>query len=386
MILFIAQLCLLADLIAAPSPAASAGQATVTIAPTSQPTSIVVNAQVMPTTAPAAQDQANDTNASALDRFKQTRLFELAEGKRTTTLHEMLQPGFWIDTIKELVVAALAFIPRLLVSILFLFVFWLIYRACRRLLNGAMQRAGVDPSIRDMMVTLTKWTIMGFGLVIACNQIGIPIVAMLTGVSILGLAVGFAAQETLANFIASIVIFWDKPFKVADWLTVDGVYGQVQRITFRSCRLLNLKGEIVIFPNTFVLSNKVTNHTAHPLSRMTIEIGIAYKESIDAARAVLLKTLQGDQRIRQDPAPEVVVAKCGESSVDLELRFWIDDDRAELRMTYEYNEKVKEALDAAGIEIPFPHMQLMVEQTPVINALAARGNGTEGDKSQVRVN
>jgi small conductance mechanosensitive channel len=209
---------------------------------------------------------------------------------------------------------------------------------------------------------------------------------MLTGVSILGLAVGFAAQETLANFIASIVIFWDKPFKVADWLTVDGVYGQVQRITFRSCRLLNLNGEVVIFPNTFVLANKVTNHTAHPLSRVTIPIGIAYKESIDKARAVLLKAIQGDQRIRQDPAPDVVVAKCGESSVDLELRFWIDDDRAESRMTYEYNEKVKEALDAAGIEIPFPHVQLMVEQTPAINALATRGNGAEDDKSRVRVN
>ncbi len=314
------------------------------------------------TTQPAASAPAAGQPANIIETFARTRVGQWVEGKQTATLHDMLQPGFWIDTIRDLVVTAVEFIPRLLVSLLFLAIFWVIYRAVRRVLNGAMQRANVDVSIRDMLITLTKYAIMGFGLVIACNQIGIPIVAMLTGLSIVGLAVGFAAQETLANFIAGIVIFWDKPFRVNDWLTVEGSYGQVQRITFRSCRLLNAEGEIVIFPNTFMLANKVANHTVHPVSRVKIKVSISYSASISGARTALLKTTEGDYRIRHDPRPEVVVDHLSDSSVDLVLRFWVADEKIERKMWHEYSEKSKLALDAAGIEIPFPHMQILTEK------------------------
>jgi small conductance mechanosensitive channel len=285
-------------------------------------------------------------HSSAFDAFGQTRLFQLAEGKKTTNLHEMLQPGFWVDTIKELVVAAVSFVPRLLVSVLFLFVFWMIYRTLRRVVLGAMVKAHVDPSIRDLMVTVLKWTVMGFGMVIACNQIGIPIVAMLTGVSILGLAVGFAAQETLANFIAGIVIFWDKPFKVGDWLTVEGTFGHVERITFRSCRLLTTGGEIAIFPNTFVLAHRVANHTAHPLSRISVSVPLG-KASMDTARDRMLATTRGDRRVVSTPAPEVVITDCTEAVTTIALRFWISDPAQEQAMACEYRERVKRAVDAA---------------------------------------
>ena len=132
----------------------------------------------------------------------------------------------------------------------------------------------VDPSIRDMLGHLIKWTIMGFGLVIACNQIGIQIAALLTGVGIIGLAVGFAAQETLANFIAGVVIFWDKPFRVGDWLELDETYGRVQRVTFRSTRILDINGQVIIYPNTHMLANRVANHTTHPLTRVAVPIEV----------------------------------------------------------------------------------------------------------------
>jgi small conductance mechanosensitive channel len=328
------------------------------------PSIVVSSATSQPTTQPVIVVQATPptpgNSGNLIDAFGHTRLIQLAEGKQTATLHDMLQPAFWIDTIKELVVAAISFIPSLLGAILFLIIFWLVYRAVRRILNGAMQRANVDTSIRDMLVTLSKWIIMGFGVVIACNQVGIPIVAMLTGVSILGLAVGFAAQETLANFIAGIVIFWDKPFKVGDWVTVEGTFAQILRITFRSCRMLNLDGEVIILPNTSMLSNKLANHSTHPLSRINIAIGISYNASITAARAALLKAVQGDHRIRTTPPPEVVVDKLADSSVNLLLRFWIDEEKLERKIHYEYNEMVKLALDEAKIEIPYPHLQVLV--------------------------
>ena len=295
-------------------------------------------------TAAKAPAPTDPQQAGVLDAFGHTRLFQLAEGKQTTSLHEMLQPGFWVDTIKELVVAAVSFIPRLGVSVLFLFVFWLIYRALRRVMLGAMAKAHVDDSIRDLMVTCLKWTVMGFGGVIACNQIGIPIVAMLTGVSILGLAVGFAAQETLANFIAGVVIFWDKPFRVGDWLTVEGTFARVQRITFRSTRLLDEDGEIVIFPNTNMLAKRVANHSAHPLSRVSVTVPLGACPLAPARRA-MLATVAGDGRVKSMPRPEVVLGEVTKDVTPVVLRFWIDDVSLEQSIAAEYREKIKLAVD-----------------------------------------
>jgi small conductance mechanosensitive channel len=299
-------------------------------------------ATASPSTAAATTDDPRQK--TVLDAFGNTRLFQLAEGKQTTSLHEMLQPGFWIDTIKELVIAAVSFIPRLLVSIGFLFVFWLIFRALRRVVVGAMAKAKVDDSIRDLLVTCLKWTVMGFGVVIACNQVGIPIVAMLTGVSILGLAVGFAAQETLANFIAGVVIFWDKPFRVGDWLTVEDTFAQMQRITFRSCRLLDENGEVVIIPNTNMLAKRVVNHSAHPHSRVSVQIPLG-NCPMHLARRAMLATVAGDSRVRPSPRPAVAMGECAKDCTMVLLQFWIDDVSLEQSIAAEYREKVKGAVD-----------------------------------------
>ena len=295
-----------------------------------------------PATPPA--NPAEASKPGVLDAFGHTRLFQLAQGKQQTSLHEMLQPAFWLDTIKELIIAAVGFVPRLLVSVLFLFVFWLLYRALRRVMVGAMARAHLDQSIRDLLITCLRWTVMGFGGVIACNQIGIPIVAMLTGVSILGLAVGFAAQETLANFIAGVVIFWDKPFRVGDWLTVEDTFGQVKRITFRSCRMLDEDGEINIFPNTNMLAKRVRNHSAHPLSRVSVSVPLNGCP-MTAARRAMLATLVGDGRICPAPRPEVVLGECTKDSTPIVLQFWVEDVSLERSIAAEYREKIKAAVD-----------------------------------------
>ncbi|HEY1923048.1 MAG TPA: mechanosensitive ion channel family protein [Tepidisphaeraceae bacterium] len=286
------------------------------------------------------------------------------------TLQDMLDFAFWQQSVNTLVLNTLAFIPKLLAALILFAIFWLIYRMIRRIVLGSMNRAHVDSSIRDMLGSLIKWAVMGFGLVIACNQIGVEIAALLTGVSIIGLAIGFAAQETLANFIAGIVIFWDKPFRVGDWIIIDQIFGQVLRVSFRSTRLLDLNGETLVMPNTYMLANRVANHSTHPMIRIEIPIGIAYKESIDAARAALLSTVEGDDRICKEPAPSVVVAACADSSVNLLLRVWTREEAIERTVFYDYLERAKKALDAAHIEIPFPHMQLFLENTPAVSTLA----------------
>jgi small conductance mechanosensitive channel len=320
-------------------------------------------------TQPAAQ-AAPGAEESLVERLRKTRFGKIVEGEEKLQAEDLVELRFWISLVEGPVREILTFIPRLLAAFIFFVIFWMVYRGIRRVVGGSMAKARVDQSIRDMLMPLVKWAILGFGVVIACNQVGIQITALLTGVSIIGLAIGFAAQETLSNFIAGIVIFWDRPFGVGDWIQIDGTYGQVQRVTFRSTRILNHDGKIIILPNTFMLANKVSNHSSNPITRIKIEIGIAYKESIDAARAVLLGLPQGDERLATTPPPSVVVRECAGSSVNLVLRLWVLDESIEMALQCEYLEKAKKALDAAGIQIPFPHMQIFLEQTEAVRMLA----------------
>jgi small conductance mechanosensitive channel len=313
--------------------------------PTTQPTTAPTTAPVVIVTTPAPGDVDYTGNP-----LLNTNLAKLAEGKEKVTLRQVLALGFWTGTIQNLVIALLSFIPRIAVAILFLLVFWLVYRGIRRLVLGSMSKAHVDQSIRDMLGHILKWSVMGFGLVIACNQIGVQITALLTGVSIIGLAIGFAAQETLANFIAGIVIFWDKPFRVGEWVTVDGLFARVSRVTFRSTRLLSLEGETLIFPNTYMLSNRVANHSSHPITRVNVSITVPATISISEARNRLLKLAQGDNRLSHDPAPEVVLDQCTPSDMVLVLRFWVTDEAMQSVLRHEYMEKMKVALDALAAE------------------------------------
>lgn len=312
-------------------------------------------AATQPTTQPIAQQVVVvDSSGSTLNPLMKTRLAQWAEGKQRVSLHDVMEPEFWIASIQDLIVAVIAFIPRLVVAFFFLVAFWLTYRGIRRVVLGSMGKAHVDQSIRDMLGHIIKWAIMGFGLVIACNQIGVQITALLTGVSIIGLAIGFAAQETLANFIAGIVIFWDKPFRVGEWITVDGLFARVSRVTFRSTRLLNLEGETLIFPNTYMLSNRVLNHSSHPETRVSVPITLASSVSIHDTRQTLLGLIKGDERVRQEPAPEMVVEECTPATTTILLRFWVQDEALLRKLRHEYLEKAKLALDAVAEKPPTP--------------------------------
>ena len=130
-------------------------------------------------------------------------------------------------------------------------------------------------------------------------------------------------------------------------------------------------------PNKQLSQERIVNYTLTPKIRVRVSIGIAYKEDMARARDIMLETIRSDDRILADPAPVVIVTGLGDSSVDMQLRFWTKDPLQKFPLTWEYTEKCKEALDRAGIEIPFPHMQLFLEKTDAVKMLAEREGRTD---------
>jgi small conductance mechanosensitive channel len=208
---------------------------------------------------------------------------------------------------------------------------------------------------------LLKGAFVVVGGVMAASQLGINVGAALAGIGVVGIAVGFAAQETIANMIAGFLIFWDRPFKVGDFVTTLDKYGEVREITMRTTRIRTMENTYVVIPNKQIIGDMLVNHSLYGEVRVNVPIGIAYKERIAEAREVLLPAASAVAGVLSDPAPDVVARGLGDSSVNLEVRVWTDDPSQERRLFFEVLEASKVALDQADIQIPFPHLQLFVD-------------------------
>ena len=276
--------------------------------------------------------------------------------------------------IERLLTTAVESLPGAVAAVVIFIVFWAGYRVIRVPAQAGLLRAGLARPLVDMLVdNLLRYAVLIFGLVMAADQIGVNVAAALGAIGVAGIAVGFAAQDTLANIIAGFLIFIDKPFLVGDWVDVADERGEVAEITMRTTRIKTQNNTWVVIPNKKIIDEVLVNHSKRGATRVDVPIGIAYKEYIPTAREVLLAALDGVPGILAEPAPRVVATGLGSSSVDLEVRAWIDNASNEPAVSAAIVEASKLALDAAGIEIPFPHLQLFFDdvKAPVWEGLTA---------------
>ncbi|MBD3336145.1 MAG: mechanosensitive ion channel, partial [Candidatus Eisenbacteria bacterium] len=189
--------------------------------------------------------------------------------------------------VQEIATKVVAFLPSLLVGILIALGFWLFFRLSRGSFRSVLRRSGFEPVLINLLVDkIYRTVLIIFGLVMAVSQLGINVGAALAGIGVAGIAVGFAAQDLLANVIAGFVIFWDQPFKVGDFIKVESKYGRVTDITLRTTRIRTLQNTYLVIPNKNIIDEIVDNHSKHGETRVDVPVGIAYKENIPQARKV----------------------------------------------------------------------------------------------------
>ena len=263
-------------------------------------------------------------------------------------------------------------LPDVLAALVLLVVFWIAAAAVRRALLAGLRRGGVSEAPAVMTAKVVRFTVLTLGALTIADQLGVNVTSMVAGLGVAGLALSFAAQDTVANFISGITLAIDRPFKVGDWVAVGDLQATVTEMRLRTTVLTTFDNETMVVPNKALAQERIINYTLTPRIRCRISLRIAYKERVSAAREVLLTALDGDERVLSDPKPAVVLIDLGDSSVNLQLRFWVEDPSLRLSMQWEYTEKVKAALDEAGIQIPFPHLRLFVEDTAGVRRLAGQ--------------
>lgn len=284
-----------------------------------------------------------------------------------TETGELLITGQWQQVVTEfyqgITNVFVGFIPRVLSAIFVLLLFYVLYRLARKLLKNILSRSHfVDAGLEGLLMktlSVVGWVFIG---IMVLAQFGINVTALLAGLSVVGIAVGFAAQDTLQNFISGITILIDRPFRLGHYIEVEGTYGKVEEITLRSTRIKTINNEMMVMPNTQMINQKVVNHTQFGQLRLEIPFSIAYKESPQIAREVVLAITEGDERLSPVHKSDVVVTELNDSSVDMQLRLFIKDVANAMPMRREYVEKILVALKKEGIEIPYPHLQLFIDE------------------------
>jgi len=281
---------------------------------------------------------------------------------KETTMKTLFDRALNLLDTGALLTKAVEFTPDLLAAFGILFGFWLFFRITRPSLKALLLRLGFHETLIKMLVdNVFRMTLIIIALVMAADQVGINVGAALAGIGVIGLALSFAAQDSLANIIAGFLVFIDKPFEVGDRITVSDQYGEVSSITMRSTRIRTNKNTYVIIPNKTIIDQVLINHSKHGDTRIDVPIGIAYKENIQKAREALLNAVKNVEGVLKDPAPDVVITELGASSVNMNVRVWIRDAEVELPVFFRVMERSKIALDEAGIEIPYHHLQLFIE-------------------------
>ncbi len=264
--------------------------------------------------------------------------------------------------VQALMTRAVEYLPRVVAAVLIFAAFWLGFRIIRRPLEAALDRMEVVEALRDLLINkLLRYTVMLIAVVMIADQLGFNVATALAGLGVAGIALGFAAQDSVANVISGVMIFWDKPFQVGDWIETEGEYGRVSEITLRSTRIRTMRNTFVVIPNKRVIDATLENYSKHGALRVDVPMGIAYKEDVAEARKVILDAVGRLDGLSAEHVSDVVVTGLGDSSVDLSVRVWVDSGEHNRAASARVLEACKSALDAAGIEIPFPHLQLFVD-------------------------
>lgn len=263
-----------------------------------------------------------------------------------------------------------SYVPNLVGAMVLALVFVIIAVLVRKALSAALQKGKVPDGAGQLVLRFAKYFIVAIALLSIADQLGINVTALIAGLGVAGLALSFAAQDTVQNIISGVALIIDRPFRVGDWISIGDQHASVADIRLRTTVLTSFDNETIVVPNKMLVQERIINYTLTPRIRIRVPVGIAYKEDIDAARKVMLATVEGDDRILADPAPIVLLTSLGASSVNLEMRFWCEDSIQKFTLMWEYTEKCKKALDAAGIQIPYPHLQLFLERTEGLKELA----------------
>jgi len=257
----------------------------------------------------------------------------------------------WIDAGYNLVVE---FGPKLIAAILIWIIGSWIIKMIIKGVRKAMTAASYDESLKKFLLNLISWVFKIVLIIVVLGTVGIETTSFAAILAAAGLAIGLALQGSLGNFAGGVLIMIFKPIKIGDLIEAQGEVGVVKEIEIFTTKLTGLSNKEIIIPNGALSNGNIVNYTTEGTRRVDLVYGVGYDSDIKQTKAVFDKVLSAHPKILKEPAPTVALSELGDSSLNFVVRPWCNAEDY-WAVYFEITEQVKEALDAAGIEIPYPH-------------------------------
>jgi len=225
-----------------------------------------------------------------------------------------------------------------------------------KIVTTNLRRALIDKMRRDQLELMLK--IIYFGIIIIAfiavlPALGLNLSGLLVAGGITGIILGFASQSVVSNLVSGIFLLWEKPIKIGDQISIDGVMGFVEDVNVLSTIIRTYDGLYVRIPNEKLFTSNITNYVAHIARRFEYVIGIRYSDDAEKAIKIIKKLIEEHPFVLKNPEPQVFVDNLGESSVNIIVRVWAPSTEwysVKMEMLW----KIKTELEKNGIEIPFP--------------------------------
>ncbi len=255
----------------------------------------------------------------------------------------------------------LDFLPRLGLAVIIFFIGLYLSKIVSRMVRRGLERREPSPAATKLVVDLTRWGILVFGIVMAFQQF-VDVTAFLAGLGIIGFTVGFALQDVMKNFASGIILLAQQPFRVGDAVEVGAYEGTVRTIDLRSTEIQTFDGRIAILPNADVLNHAIVNYTRSLQRRIEVIVGVAYGTDLKLARDLVLEAIRAVPGYLETPEAMVVFKDFGESSIDMSVLVWIDTAQTSPPKARDAAiEVIKAAFDANKIDIPFPIRTVLMD-------------------------
>ena len=223
----------------------------------------------------------------------------------------------------------------------------------RRLVGLGRSYAHLDITLFNFLGNVARYIVIGFAFLFVLNTFGVQTTSVVAIVGAAGLAIGLALQGTLSNVAAGVMIVFFRPIKIGEFVEVNSQMGTVKDITLNYTELAAVSNVQIIIPNSQVWGNTIINYSSYDTRRAEWTFGVGYGANLKLAEDTIRATILADPRAKPEPEPFIQVNNLGDSSVDFLVRVWCDSADY-FAFQADMKRQVKEALDAAGIEIPFP--------------------------------
>jgi potassium efflux system protein len=245
-------------------------------------------------------------------------------------------------------------------------VFAIVFTVAARNLPGVLeilvlQRLPVDAGSRYAIATIAQYVIFSIGFVLIFNSLGVQWDKVQWLVAALSVGLGFGLQEIFANFISGLIILFERPIRIGDQVTINDLTGVVSRIRIRATTVTDLDNKEIVIPNKTFITNQLTNWTlSNSILRVTVPISIAYGSDTHRAHEVIWNVAKSNPRVLNHPKMQLFFLDFGDSSLDFELRVFVGKLSDFLTSRHELHMAINDALNEAGIEIPFPQRDLHI--------------------------